>query len=234
MAKQLINTLSIIIPTINEAGHLPLLLADLKTCPYNLDLNIIDAGSTDLTILIAKLAGGNVIKSGELNRGYQMKLGAQSSKGEWMLFLHADCRLDHLWSQRVNQIINKSSSKSYCWFFDFKLNRKSLELILLEKAVAFRSNFLQKPYGDQGLLIHRSLYEKTGGFSSLCIMEDIDFILRLKKITKIKSLGIPLFTNARKWKRVNILKRAIINAKLRRRWKKGEDLKQIYYEYYSK
>ena len=79
---------------------------------------------------------------------------------------------------------------------DFKLNGKSFELRLLEKAVAFRSTFLQKPYGDQGLLIHRSLYEKTGGFSSLCIMEDIDFILKLKKVTKIRSLGIPLFTNA--------------------------------------
>ena len=56
-------TLSIIIPTLNEASHLPLLFADLNAWPYGLDLTIVDGGSTDLTISIAEIQKANVIKN---------------------------------------------------------------------------------------------------------------------------------------------------------------------------
>ena len=68
MAKP-IHNLSVIIPTINEAKRLPLLIADLKTWPYSIDLNIVDGGSKDLTTLTARLAGANVINCSKKNRG---------------------------------------------------------------------------------------------------------------------------------------------------------------------
>ncbi len=56
-------TLSIIIPTLNEAIHLPLLIADLNAWPYNFELILVDGGSTDLTVSIAQIQGVDVIKS---------------------------------------------------------------------------------------------------------------------------------------------------------------------------
>ena len=83
-------TFSVIIPTLNEASHLPLLLADLKAWPYDYDLTIVDGGSKDLTISIAQIQGVNVIKSLKQSRGYLLKIGALKAKGDWLLFLHAD------------------------------------------------------------------------------------------------------------------------------------------------
>ena len=234
MAKsQNIPTLSIIIPTLNEASRLPLLLADLATWPYKLESIIVDGGSTDLTISITQIAGFKVIESPRASRGYQLKLGASKAKGEWLLFLHADSRLDERWTNNLLKIMKHSSSKKCTWYFDFKLNQRKIEFKILENLVNLRSNILQRPYGDQGLLIHKSLYNLSGGFSSLKIMEDLDLIIRLSNISKAKSIGIPLITDGRKWSNSNIIKRAIKNAKLRKKWRDGYSNKKLSEEYYS-
>ena len=88
-----IPTLSIVIPTLNEALHLPLLLSDLNIWPTDFELIIVDGGSIDLTISIAQIQGVDVIKSPKKNRGYQLKTGASNARGDWLLFLHADSRL---------------------------------------------------------------------------------------------------------------------------------------------
>ena len=182
---QKLPTLSIIIPTLNEATHLPLLLADLNEWPYGYELIIVDGGSTDLTTSIAKIQGLDVINSPKRNRGYQLKTGASKAKGDWLLFLHADSRLGTDWANNILKIINTKTSKNFAWYFDFKIKKDNLEFRFLEIAVSLRSHFLQRPYGDQGLLIHKDLYYNSGGYSSFKIMEDIDLITRITKKTKV-------------------------------------------------
>jgi len=225
--------LSIIIPTLNEANHLPLLFADLNRWPYNFDISISDGGSKDLTISIAKIQGVNVINSTKKNRGYQLKIGASKAYGDWFLFIHADSRLDPIWGKRLAEIIQKKRSKNFAWYFDFKIKKNNIQFRFLELAVAFRSLFLQRPYGDQGLLIHKDLYYHSGGFSSLKIMEDLEFITRITKTTKIKRIGINIYTDDIKWSNSNIIKRAIKNANLRRKWRQGYDIDNLSKEYYS-
>ena len=177
-------TLSIIIPTLDEANHLPLLLADLKAWPHSSDLTIVDGGSRDSTISIAQIHGINIINSLEQNRGLQLGLGASKSKGEWLLFLHADSRLDKVWVKKLLKIMQTKTSKNFAWYFDFKIKKYNLQFRILEFAVALRSHFLQRPYGDQGLLIHKKLYHSVGGYSSLKIMEDLDLITRITRSIK--------------------------------------------------
>jgi hypothetical protein len=100
-------------------------------------------------------------------------------------------------------------------------------LKLLEWCVAIRSHWGQMPYGDQGLLIHRSLYERVGGYRSLALMEDVDLIQRLQQISRIGALGCALTTSARRWNHRGVLNQAWSNARLRRRWKNGEDAEQL-------
>ncbi len=226
-------TLSIIIPTLNEANHLPLLFSDLNLWPYDLELIIVDGGSKDLTISIAEIQGANVMKSPKQNRGYQLKLGASNSKGDWILFLHADSRLDSTWVNSFIKIIKNKASKNNLWYFDFKIKKFNLEFRILEIAVALRSHFLQRPYGDQGLLIHKDLYTISGGFSSLKIMEDLDLIIRLTKKNKAKRIGESIYTDSIKWANSNIVIRAIKNASLRKKWRKGYNTDELSKEYYS-
>ena len=121
-------TLSIVIPTLDEANHLPLLLADLKAWPYSSDIKIVDGGSRDSTISIAQIQGINIINSLEQNRGLQLGLGASNAKGEWLLFLHADSRLDKVWVKKLLKIMQTKTSKNYAWYFDFKIKNITYNL----------------------------------------------------------------------------------------------------------
>ncbi len=226
-------TLSIIIPTLNEALHLPLLLADLNAWPYDFELIIVDGGSTDLTTSIAKIQGVDVIKSHKKNRGYQLKTGAENARGDWFLFIHADSRLDPRWENSLYKLLKNRNSEKFAWYFDFKINKDNLEFRLLEIAVALRSYFLQRPYGDQGLLIHRDLYFDSRGFSSLKIMEDVEFITRITKKTKVKRIKEYIYTDDIKWSDSNIIKRAIINYILRKKWRDGYNIEKLSKEYNS-
>jgi len=231
--SQEISTLSIIIPTLNEANHLPLLLADLNAWPCDFELIIVDGGSIDLTISIAEIQGINVIKSPKENRGYQLKSGASNASGDWLLFLHADSRLSSRWVKGLSKVMQYKKSENFAWYFDFKIKKYNLEFRFLEIAVALRSYLLQRPYGDQGLLIHKDLYYNSGGFSSLKIMEDIDLITRITKITKVKRIRENIYTDDIKWSNSNVIKRALKNAKLRKKWRQGYDIESLSREYNS-
>ena len=226
-------TISIIIPTLNEANHLPLLLADLNIWPYYIDLIVVDAGSKDSTTSIAEIQGVNIIKSLKQNRGYQLKIGASYARCNWMLFLHADSRLDKTWVKSLIKIILSKNSKNHAWYFDFKIRKNNLSFRILELAVTLRSHFLQRPYGDQGLLIHKDLYSISGGFSCLKIMEDLDLVTRISKKSRIKRIRENIYTDDIKWKKTNIISRAIKNAKLRRKWRQGYNVDNLSKEYYS-
>ena len=226
-------SLSIIIPTLNESIHLPLLLADLNAWPYDFELTVVDGGSIDLTISIAKIQGVDVIKSHKKSRGYQLKTGALKAKGDWLLFLHADSRLDPRWVKSLCKIIQNKASRNFAWYFDFKIKRSKIDYRFLEIAVAIRSHLFQRPYGDQGLLIHKDLYKNSGGFSPLKIMEDIDFIERITKTNNLKRIKLPIYTDDLKWSNSNIIKRAIKNAKLRKKWRQGYNIDILSKEYNS-
>ena len=100
--------ISIIIPTINEANNLPLLLSDLLTTYQEGEIIIVDCGSDDRTIDVAKIYGAKVYRSKEKNRGLQLDIGAKNSKGDWLIFLHADTRLNYNWYVNINlPIINR-------------------------------------------------------------------------------------------------------------------------------
>ncbi len=225
--------LSIIIPVINEAKRLPLLLADINLYPSKYELIIVDGGSSDSTPLIAKIGGAKVINCSEANRGLQLQQGALIARGKWLLFLHADSRLEKKWATIVFNRIKNISQKRYPYFFNFKVKHKGLIWLGLEAFVFIRSHLLQRPYGDQGLLIDKDLYFKMGGYKAIPIMEDLDLIIRLSKYTRLKGLGIGLKTSTRKIAKGNVIINAIKNAILRYKWSQGESVKKLAKIYYS-
>ncbi|KGG03590.1 Glycosyltransferase [Prochlorococcus marinus str. MIT 9321] len=211
---------------------MPLLLSDLSTIHKEGEIIIIDCGSEDKTIDIANIYGAKVCISNERNRGLQLDIGAKKSKGEWLIFLHADTRLTHDWFRKTSPFLKRNKSNVY--YFKFKINHKKIIYRLLEVLVNFRSKYFKQPYGDQGLIIHRSVYLKNNGFRSIPLMEDVDFLRRLNNKKDLKQLNSPIFISSRKWERTNIFLQALKNWHFRRRWLKGESLKSIYYDYYKK
>ena len=225
------SKISIIIPTINEANNLPLLLSDLSVIQKKVEVIIVDCGSEDKTIDIANIYGAKVYKTKERNRGLQLDIGAKNSEGDWLIFLHADTRLTHDWFRKINSVFK--GDKNYIYYFKFKINHKKIIYRVLEILVNFRSQYFKQPYGDQGLIIHRTTYLKNNGFRKIPLMEDIDFLRRLKNKKDLKQLNLPIFISSRKWDRTNICLQAFKNWNFRRRWLKGESTKSIYSDYYK-
>ena len=224
--------ISIIIPTNNESQNLPLLLSDLSIINQEAEVIVVDSHSEDKTEEIAKIYSAKIYKSKIKSRGLQLNIGAKKAKGEWLIFIHADSRLDKNFSREIKRVL--IGDKEFIYFFKFKINDKKIVYRLLEILVNLRSCIFKEPYGDQGLIIHRKVYFKNNGYRKIPLMEDVDFIKRLNNKKRLRMLNVPIYTSSRKWEKNNILLQTFKNWKLRKRWIKGESIQSIYIDYYKK
>ena len=231
-------TLGVVIPCLNEAERLPLLLADLQRWPHTIEITVVDGGSNDHSHRISSLAGGRFITKHPPGRGKQLAAGAQHSirqtQSEWLLFLHADSRLPSHWGSSVLRAIQDPEAQRFAWFFDLRIDPSTPARRLLEGVIALRSRWCQRPYGDQGLLLHKSLYERSGGYAPLPLMEDLDLVQRLSQVTRLRALGLMITTDGRRWQQGGVLLRCLENAWLRHRWRSGESPACLAADYYRK
>ena len=226
---KLITRISIIIPTLNESNNLPLLLSDLSEINNISEILIVDSTSTDKTKDIALINGTKFYKLNKNNRGLQLNYGAEKAKGEWLLFIHADSRLKFNWSIKVMEISKRDSN--FIYYFKFKVNNKIFTYRFLEFFVNLRCFLFKTPYGDQGLLISKENFKTYGGYKTIPLMEDFDFINRINK-RNLKSLRIPIFTSSRKWDEVNFVWQSLKNWHLRKLMRKDYSINRIYEKYY--
>ena len=223
--------ISIIIPTYNESKHLSLLLSDLSSFNKEIEIIVVDCNSEDKTREIAHIYRANLYKSKKKSRGLQLNIGAKKARGEWFMFIHADSRLSKDWLKKVKSEIK--DDENFIYFFKFKVNNEKIIYRFLELFVNLRSFIFKDPYGDQGLIINRKTYFKNKGYKKIPLMEDLDFIKRLKKNVRLKMLNIPIYTSSRKWEKTNIIFQAFKNWNFRRRWLRGESIKSLYVDYYK-
>ena len=190
-------TVSVVIPTLNAAGTLPTTLAPLRGGPG--EIVIADGGSSDDTCDIARVAGATVVNS-QRGRGQQLQAGAEASKGDWLLFLHADTRPSDSWRAEIAGYINDPASRERAAAFRFALDDPSPRARRMERLVNWRSRALGLPYGDQGLLISRQFYDALGGFRPLPLMEDVDIVRRIGR-KRLTILGEAAVTSAERYRR---------------------------------
>jgi rSAM/selenodomain-associated transferase 2 len=199
-----VPTLSVIIPTLNAEAHLPACLERMRPAD---ELIVVDGGSSDGTVAMAREAGARLIVSPR-GRGTQLRTGGEAAHGDWLLFLHADTLPGPNWPAAVTAHTTHQPDKAGC--FRFRLANKSRQARWIERAVAVRVGLLGLPYGDQGLLVPRSIYEEIGGYRPLALMEDVDLVRRLGR-RRIAHLEEHASTSAEKWLRDGWLRRSARN-----------------------
>jgi rSAM/selenodomain-associated transferase 2 len=186
--------ISVIIPTLNDAQNLPRTLPPLV---YGVADGLIkqvivsDGGSKDETLEIAEAAGCDIV-SGPAGRGKQLNAGAKAAKGGWFLFLHAGTELGDGWREEVGRFVSAKHARMHAAAFQLAFDDESKELGRTLFWSRVRAHWLKLPYGDQGLLISRMLFDGLTGYRDLPQSEDVDFIQRIgrKRLTVLKSTAV--------------------------------------------
>jgi rSAM/selenodomain-associated transferase 2 len=190
---------SIVIPVRHDAGPLRDLLAQLPPHP-DAELIVAATGTTDEALAVLAADRPDVRWArGEAGRGPQQNAGAALARGRWIWFLHADSRLPPTWMDALRALDAEAAVVGGA--FRFALDSSAWQARLWERGVALRVRLFGLPYGDQGICVRRAVFERMGGFHPLPLMEDVEFIGRLKREGPIRVLKEQVRTSARRWER---------------------------------
>ncbi len=189
------RTISIIIPTFNEAAEIGKTLAALRLLGGNTEIVVADGGSIDDTATIARDFGAIVVESSR-GRGDQMHAAALVSIGEILWFVHADSRPA---PDALNEILSALEDSSVvAGNFTLRFAGESRPA----KFMTWFYRHIRKIgllYGDSGIFVRRDAYERVGGFKSLPLFEDLDLVYRLRKIGKLVTLDAEIVTSSRRF-----------------------------------
>lgn len=207
--------LSVVIPTLNADRSLARALGAVVPGAVSglvKDVVVVDGGSSDETVAVAEDAGCTVIHARK-GRGVQLAEGARHARGDWYLFLHADTELEPGWEREVQEFIDAAKeagdiAQAAC--FRFKLNANGFKARWIERSVAVRCAIFALPYGDQGLLVSKRLYDEIGGYAQIPLMEDVDIVGRIgrRRMTFLRHVAL---TSAERYSRDGFFARAARN-----------------------
>jgi len=199
--------LSVIIPTFNEEKALTATLASLRL-KAGIELLVVDGGSTDRTCEVAQDAGALVLHN-EKGRAKQMNRGGSTATGDILLFLHADSQPPANYPKLISQCLAMPDFCAGAFSLGIDLDGPAIRCI--ETMATIRSRLLQRPYGDQGLFLHRSLFHQLGGFPDVSFLEDLLFVKKLRQSGKIITLPEKVITSGRRWQQRGIIRTTLLN-----------------------
>lgn len=215
--------ISVIIPTLNAATHLPDCLSALMEgieAGLIRELIVSDGGSTDATGATAQAWGAQVVH-GEASRGGQLRAGCEAAQGTWLLVVHADSVLAPGWTTAV--LAHLDAPERAGWG-RLAFDQAGIAASLVARWAQLRSR-LGLPYGDQGLLISRALYDRVGGYSDQPLMEDVSLAGALKG--HLVGLDMTAVTSAEKYRRQGWLRRGGRNLLTLVRYLAGQDVETL-------
>ena len=220
-------TVSVIIPTLNEADTVKDALISVG---QGGELIVVDAGSHDSTIKIASRFTEKIILS-ERGRGNQMDRGAREAKGDVLLFLHADTKLPEDWKDQITDALKDDMIIG--GGFRLKIDSRKICFRIMEKIINWRSKYLGLIYGDQAIFARRDAFFAVGGFMGLPLMEDVDFIKRLKSKGTVILLDADVSTSSRHWEKKGILITTLRNWIFLGLYCLGVSPEKLYKRYYA-
>ena len=200
--------ISIIIPVLDEAA---IIQQTLKELPQHSQVEtiVVDGGSQDNTLAVVRQTGVKLISVPQKGRATQMNAGANLARGDILLFLHADTKLPSNYVELAIETLERPNVVTGA--FELAIDGEANSLRWIEMLVKMRSRLLSLPYGDQAIFITKQAFIESGGFANLPIMEDFEFVRRVKSLGKIAIAPARVTTSGRRWQKLGVGKTTLIN-----------------------
>ncbi len=199
-------SISVIIPTLNEAGCLAQTLHSVRA-ERPREIIVVDGGSSDTTCELAHEA--DFVLHGPRGRAAQMNHGAAHATGDVLLFLHADCTLERGALPAAEECLGRRGVVAGC--FRMRVMAAGLAYRLIDHCATARVRLTGLIYGDQGLFMERRLFERLGGFPRLSLMEDVFFSKNLRRQGRIVVAPRRIFVSPRRWQRQGLVRQTLRN-----------------------
>jgi len=218
---------SIIIPVLNEEENIFHLLTSLNKLQFQgHEIIVVDGGSSDKTVSIAKEYADSVVHS-PVGRANQMNAGAKQAKNELLWFLHADTTMLNISVKGIENALQNN----HWGRFNVRLSGKNILFRLIERMINLRSCLTGIATGDQGIFINKSIFNRVKGYTKIPLMEDVDLSKKLKKIERPICLHEVLITSSRRWEDNGIIATVILMWRLRFMFWLGVSAKKLAIQY---
>jgi rSAM/selenodomain-associated transferase 2 len=200
-------TISIIIPTLNEAAYIAATLRSLRLRGPS-EIIVVDGGSRDGTTGLAGEA--DVVVAAPAGRAAQMNVGAAHASGDNLLFLHADCVLETGALAALEACLAKEKVGAGC--FSMRVQAEGWLYRCIDWCATARVRFTGLVYGDQGLFLRRRDFERLGGFPPVRFMEDVLFSKKLRRQgARVEVLPQKIHVSPRRWRKTGIVRQTLRN-----------------------
>jgi rSAM/selenodomain-associated transferase 2 len=200
--------LALIIPALNEAGRIRTALealAPLRAAGH--EVIVVDGGSADATVDLARPLADQVLVSAR-GRATQMNAGAQATRADAVVFLHADTRLPAQADTLITNALN-----THAWGrFDVHIEGRHPLLRVIAGAMNLRSRLTGIATGDQAMFVRRAAF---GGFPEIALMEDIAFSRAMKRVGPPACLRERVSTSGRRWESRGVVRTIFLMWRLR-------------------
>ncbi|MFN2427205.1 MAG: TIGR04283 family arsenosugar biosynthesis glycosyltransferase [Candidatus Binatia bacterium] len=188
------------IPVLNEEARIADCLQRLLEMAGLPEIIVVDGGSSDRTVEIARSFAGVTVVDAPKGRALQMNAGAAAATGEVLLFLHADVHLPADAAEHIECALHDEevvAGAFRTWTVDDR-PRSSWIAPLLHLA-DLRSRYSGLPYGDQAMFVRSSAFRALGGFAEVPIMEDLELSRRLRSAGKIRVVPAVVTVSGRRF-----------------------------------
>jgi hypothetical protein len=197
---------SVIIPALDEKPRIERALR--STLAPGVERIVVDGGSRDGTAQAALELGADRVVRSPPGRSRQMARGLEVALGEFILFLHADSRLEEGWEPELRRALEDPRVAGGAFRLRFESPR--LPYRVLELGVRLRTRLGGLPYGDQGLFARRSVLD-DGALEPTPIFEDLDLARRIRSRGRLVLLRSRAFTSPRRYEKNGILRVLVRN-----------------------
>lgn len=229
MVETVVSNIAFIIPVLNEQDRIAALLARLRTRFPDSELIVVDGGSHDHTVVEAMPLCTRLL-IGEAGRASQMNLGGLATGADYLCFLHVDS-LPEIDSDRLQQYFVAGP----LWgFFRVRLDGPRAAFRVIEWFMNQRSRLTAVATGDQMLFLKRAVFENTGGFDPIPLMEDVAYSKRLRRLAPPLVIPEPVVTSSRRWEQRGVVRTVLAMWGLRLAYFVGVSPRRLWQYYYGR